>query len=292
MSQPHSPAMLRRRIGAELRALREQQGRASGDVAAALGWSASKLSRAETGRAGLSGADLRRLLDAYGVTDPQRRAELTALVERAHERAWWEGYRLQDGYRAYIGLESAAAALDMFQPQLVPGLLQTPEYARAVNRASALPEEVGEASVTARLARQEILGRERPPQVRVLLDEAVLRRPVGGPDVMRRQMLRLVEMSETDVVSIRMIPFASGAYAAMIGPFIVVTLGPDPLTAETESVVYADGLTGGLIRSRPDEVGMYRTAFNRMWAVAPGTDATSKVLRGLVEHYGGTRTPE
>src|SRR5437762_11363828 len=192
MATRPSPTLLRRQLGAELRRLRERTHRTVADVAGGLGWSQSKLSRIETAHIGIRGDDLARLLDEYGVGDKER-SRLLALRGQARQRAWWEAYgdALPDAYETLIGLEAAASVISTYEAQVVPGLLQTDEYANAVTLADGVyddPDVLGQ-RVAVRMARQAVLTREPAPELQVVLDEAVLRRPIGGPDVLRRQLM-------------------------------------------------------------------------------------------------------
>jgi transcriptional regulator with XRE-family HTH domain len=278
--------MLRRRLGAELRRLRERAGHTGAEVADELGWSPSKLSRVESGRSTVRPDDLNLLLDHYQVADPAQRRELTDMVDQAGIRAWWEQHRLTEGLRAYLDLESVAIALDIFHPQLVPGLLQTAEYARAVHQGARAPTDETEETIRTRLARQQILARDRPPRVRALVDEAVLRRPVGGRAVMRRQVRRLVELGEGPAVELRVLPLSAGEYACMAGSFIIVTV-PDPAAPEGGvDSVYTEGMTGGLVRTLTPQVAVYRHSFEIDWRAALSAEASAVLLRALVDEYG------
>jgi transcriptional regulator with XRE-family HTH domain len=183
--------MLRRQLGAELRRLRDRAGRTVVGMASELGWSESKLSRIETAAIGIRNPDLERLLDHYQVSGKER-ARLLALAVQSRQKAWWEGYgdALTDPYEAYIGFEAEASSILNYEAQVVPGLLQTAEYASAVTQADGVYQdpEVLEQRVAVRMARQAVLAREQPPKLRAVVDEAVLRRPIGGADVMRRQL--------------------------------------------------------------------------------------------------------
>src|SRR5689334_9977234 len=188
MASKASPTLLRRQLGAELRRLRERTRRTVAEVAADLGWSPSKLSRIETAAIGISGADLERLLAGYEVTDRDR-SRLLALRGQARQRSWWEAYgdALPDAYETFIGFEAEASQMWTYEAQVVPGLLQTDEYAKAVTQADGVytdPEVLGQ-RVAVRMARQSVLTREPPPHMWAILDEAVVRRPIGGPDVLR-----------------------------------------------------------------------------------------------------------
>jgi transcriptional regulator with XRE-family HTH domain len=255
--------MVRRQLGAELRRLREQTGRTSAEVARELNWSDSKLSRIETAKIGLTDSDLDRLCKVYKI-DTAARERLKALTRQSRQRGWWEGYKdvLLDQYEAYIAYEDEASAIHGYHSMVVPGLLQTDEYARAVtvaDSASSNPAVI-EQRVQVRMARQAVLSREPAPLVDVILDEAVVRRQVGGPDVMRRQLRRLVTQGQRDNISVRVLPFSVGAHRGIGGTFILLELAAEiggPL-------IYCDGMTGGVIRSKPDELKSYQIAFKEI----------------------------
>jgi transcriptional regulator with XRE-family HTH domain len=267
MASKPSPTMLRRQLGAELRRLRDRAQRTVSDVAGELGWSESKLSRIETASTGIRNPDLERLLGVYGVADKER-IRLLALSGQARQRAWWEAYGdvLPNAYETYIGFEAEASAILTYEAQVVPGLLQTSEYANAVIQADAVyddPEVVSQ-RVAVRKARQAVLTRDPPPTLWAILDEAALRRPIGGPNVLRRQMLRLVEASERPTVTIQVLPFSVGAHRALAGSFIILEFPgePDP------PLVYSEGMTGGVFRSKSEEINSYRMSFEALRAAA------------------------
>src|SRR3954452_19360832 len=190
--------MRRRRLAAELRKLREQTGLSVTDAAKKLGWQTSRLSRIETRQAGVPPPDLRKLLNTYAVEDEEYRKHLTELARRVNERGWWQKYAglIGSEYADLIGLEEEARAIRAYEQELVPGLLQTPDYARAVIRAAWPASTVQQVDrwVEVRIERQEVLVRSDPPPPRfsVVLSEAVLRRPVGGREVMRGQLEHLM----------------------------------------------------------------------------------------------------
>jgi transcriptional regulator with XRE-family HTH domain len=247
-------------LGAELRRLRESAGRTVADVAGELEWSESKLSRIETAVSGVSDTDIGRLLRVYGLGE----AETTRLARLASEsrrriRRSLRSAAISDAFEKYLSLEEEATTIYMYAVAVVPGILQTPEYAGAVIRATPEPEdeEVATEVVTTRMARQAILARQPPPRLNVIVDEAVLCRPVGGHEVMRRQMLRLIEASERPTTTIRVLPFSAGAHAAVVGPFDVVEFEGGTVPPH----VFCDGLTGGVLRSVPSDVAVYLRCF-------------------------------
>ncbi|MEW2809240.1 helix-turn-helix transcriptional regulator [Streptomyces massasporeus] len=263
----HGPAVRRRKLGAELRALRTSAGLTSGEAARLVGWHQSKVSRIETGTSGVKPADVRLLLDAYGVADSQLRELLMALAgsdDSGGRHHWWHAYRgvLPPTYRDFISLESQAGAMRTLETTVVPGLLQTPEYARAVTRAAVegLPEDRLDTLVEVRLARQDVLRADPPLKLSAVLDEAVLRREVGGPGVMARQLERLVEAARLPQVRLQVLPFAAGAHIGVTGPFVIFSFSS---TSDLD-VVVLDHLTSSLYLERKEDLQAYTEAFNAL----------------------------
>jgi transcriptional regulator with XRE-family HTH domain len=270
----HGPAVRRRKLGAELRALRTSAGLTSGEAARLVGWHQSKVSRIETGASGVKPADVRLLLDAYRVGDANLRELLLVLAgsdESAGRHHWWHAYRgvLPPTYRDFISLESQASAMRTLETSVVPGLLQTPEYARAVTRAAVdgLADERLDTLVEVRLARQDILRAQPPLELSAVLDEAVLRREVGGPEVMARQLKRLVEAARLPQVRLQVLPFTAGAHVGITGPFVIFSF---PRTSDLD-VVVLDHLTSSLYLERKEDLQAYTEAFNtlRIHALSP-----------------------
>ncbi|MDJ1138085.1 helix-turn-helix domain-containing protein [Streptomyces iconiensis] len=281
----HAPAVRRRKLGAELRRLRAKAGVTSRDAAVQVGWHQSKMSRIETGRSGIKPADLECLLDAYGVVDPELRALLSALAgadeARAPEpgeepghgggarRGWWHAYRdlLPPAYRDFISLESQAARERTLETSVVPGLLQTEAYAREVTRAAlggGVPQARIESLVEVRTTRQSVLWQGPPLVVDAVLDEAVLRREVGGRAVMREQLAALTRAAELPNVRLQVLPFASGVHIGVTGPFVIFSFSA---IADLD-VVVLDHLTSSLYLEEHDELRAYSAAFDTLRAHA------------------------
>ncbi|GAA1414693.1 helix-turn-helix transcriptional regulator [Streptomyces thermospinosisporus] len=263
----HGPAVRRRKLGAELRALRTSAGLTSGEAARLVGWHQSKVSRIETGTSGVKPADVRLLLDTYGVSDPQLRRLLLVLAgsgDGGGRHHWWQAYRgvLPPTYRDFISLESQASAMRTLETTVVPGLLQTPEYARAVTAAAleGASEERLDALVDVRLARQDVLRADPPLELSAVLDEAVLRREVGGPGVMARQRQRLVEAARLPHVRLQVLPFSAGAHIGVTGPFVIFSFSR---TSDLD-VVVLDHLTSSLYLERKEDLRAYTEAFNAL----------------------------
>ena len=260
----HGPAVRRRKLGAELRELRASAGLTSGEAARLAGWHQSKVSRIETGASGVKPADVRLLLDAYAVADTQLRELLLVLAgsdEGGGRHHWWHAYRgvLPPTYRDFISLESQASAMSTLETSVVPGLLQTPDYARAVTRAAAggLEDADLDALVEVRLARQDVLRSDRPLSLSAVLDEAVLRREVGGPDVMAHQLRRLLDTAHLPQVRLQVLPFAAGAHVGVTGPFVIFSFSS---TSDLD-VVVLDHLTSSLYLERKEDLRAYSEAF-------------------------------
>lgn len=265
-----SPVVQRRRLRTELRKARLDADQTQNDVAVAMDWSLSKVIRIEAGSVSISTNDLKMLLRHYKINDPARVDELIALGKAARERAWWSQYRevAPPGLLQLIGYEAAAASRRNFEPLLVPGLLQTEEYARAVIPAmneGVTPKDLDEL-VEIRMRRQELIERPTPPELFFILDEAAIRRVAGGPGIMRRQLHRLIEVAERESVTIEVVPFSAGVHPGMRGSFVVIEF-LDP----ADDVLYAENLDGGLVsRDAPDEIGAYRERFERLRTVSLG----------------------
>ncbi|MGW7427595.1 helix-turn-helix domain-containing protein [Streptomyces sp. NPDC054813] len=280
----NGPAVRRRKLGAELRTLRTGAGLTSGEAARLVGWHQSKVSRIETGASGVKPADVRLLLDAYGVVEGQLRELLLVLAgseDTAGRHHWWHAYRgvLPPTYRDFISLESQASAMRTLETSVVPGLLQTPEYARAVTRAAAdgLDDEALDALVQVRMARQDVL-RNRPPlELSAVLDEAVLRREVGGPGVMARQLERLVESARLPQVRLQVLPFSAGAHIGITGPFVIFSF---PSTSDLD-VVVLDQLTSSLYLERKEDLQAYTEAFNTLQIHALSPEDSLDYIAGI-----------
>ncbi|WP_203904297.1 helix-turn-helix domain-containing protein [Virgisporangium aliadipatigenens] len=252
----------RHQLGRDLRLIREQRHLTAAAVAATLGWSESKISRIETALAAISANDLTRLLDLYEVNEP-RRAPLIELAAQARQRRrrFHTGGTLPDVYEKYTEFEAEAATISVYCNTVIPGLLQTPEYAKSIAAAAPAPEdeELLSERISVRMVRQAaVFTRQPPPALHIVIDEAVLSRMIGGPSAMRRQLLRVLEVSEAPRTTVQILPFTSGAHAALSGPFVILTFEPDTVPAQ----VYCDGLTGGVIHKNPDDVELYRRCFN------------------------------
>jgi DNA-binding XRE family transcriptional regulator len=251
------PTVQRMLVGAKLRRLRTDLGLSREEAAEAIRASEWKIHRLENGQVGFKERDLVDLLARYQVRDPAEVGELLAMAREANAPGWWQRYGdvLPQWFRAYVDLESAASLIRTYEGQFIPGLLQTDDYMRAVVHGAHLEdsgEEVGR-RVRLRMARQTLLTREQPPRLWAVVDEAALRRPVGGREVMRGQVERLIEAAKLPNVTLQVLPFGVGAHSAMLGAFSILRFAD----RELPDVVYLEHLTGALYLDRRDEVERY-----------------------------------
>ena len=270
-------------VGARLRRLRTELGLSRDEAAESIRASEWKIHRLENGQVGFKERDIIDLLRRYQVTDPAEVADFLALAREANAPGWWQHYGdvLPQWFRTYVDLESAASLIRTYEGQFVPGLLQTDGYMRAVVRGAHLEdsaEEVGR-RVRLRMARQILLTREAPPRLWAVVDEAALRRPVGGREVMRGQLERLVEATKLANVTLQILPFDSGAHAAMAGAFSVLRF-PD---RELPDVVYLEHLTSALYLNKPDEVDQYLHVMETICVRAAPPDQTVDLLERILE---------
>jgi len=256
-SERAGPTVRRMLVGAKLRRLRTDMGLSREEAGEAIRASEWKIHRLENGQVGFKQRDLVDLLERYGVTDPDEVNELLALAREANVPGWWQHYGdvLPQWFRTYVDLESAATLIRTYEGMFVPGLLQTDDYMRAVVRGAHLEEsseEVGR-RVRLRLARQTLLTREHPPRLWAVVDEAALRRPVGGREVMRGQLERLIDASKLPNVTLQVLPFAGGAHSAMVGAFSILRFAD----RELPDVVYLEHLTNAVYLDKRAEVERY-----------------------------------
>jgi hypothetical protein len=264
----------RRQLGRHLRDLRNRAGMTVKIAAGQLEWSEVKMWRIENGHISLRSHDVQAMCQVYGAPPDLTRA-LMGLARETKAKGWWHAYGdvIPDGFDVYIGLEAAAAELDWYESELVPGLLQTDEYARTVITADNPGVDDGEIDrrVHVRVARQGLLRRPvAPPELRVVLNEAILRRPVGGPAIMARQLRQLAGASELPNVSLRVVPFSAGLHrGVMSGPFEILRFPRNGDGRDSEPpTVFADGFTGDLYLDKPAEVDRHATAFAAIRAAA------------------------
>ncbi len=272
------PTVLRMLLGSHLRTLRESRGISR----EAAGWeiraSESKISRMELGRVGFKERDVADLLTFYGIADEQERLVMLSLARQANSPGWWHrfGDVLPTWFQSYLGLEAASATIRTYEVQFVPGLLQTREYARAVIHLGHDSAHAGEIDrrVGLRMARQELLTRPNPPHLWVVLDEAVLRRPIGGVQVMRAQVAALIEATRMPNVTLQVVPFRAGGHAGAGGAFTMLRFPEEDLP----DVVYLEHLTSALYIDKRDDVDLYATAMEVLCVQAESPTQTVTLL--------------
>jgi transcriptional regulator with XRE-family HTH domain len=273
-----SPTAVRRELGQRLRGLRLDRELTVAEAASRVGFSQSRLTKIELGQ-GAKRDDVVMLLDVYEETDPQQQASLLAMVRAGASKEWWEGRRaLPPKFGSYLGLESVAATLQAYETTLVNGLLQTPDYARALLRAGhpeLLAHEIDRLAEL-RMRRQEILTRADPPPPTLwsVMDQAVLRRPVGGRETMHAQLQRLIERSELPNITLLVMPDDLGAHAGLDGPFAIFQF-----ETGARPVVYVESQAGNLYLEKDDDLRRCQQTMNHILAAAPGPEQSLALIR-------------
>ncbi|MDR8412179.1 helix-turn-helix transcriptional regulator [Nonomuraea sp. 3-1Str] len=285
-NQPGSgPTALRILLGSQLRRLREAKSVTREEAGHLIRGSESKISRMELGRVGFKERDVADLLTLYGVTDAEARAAVLDLVTKANEPGWWHRFNdvLPTWFQAYVGLEEAAERIRTYEVQFVPGLLQTKEYARAVVTAGAAgvgPDEIAR-RVDLRLERQRLLDRPDGPIFWAVIDEAALRRPIGGAEVMRAQLEHLADLMRQPNITIQIMPFSFGGHSAEGGAFSILRF-PD---RELPDVVYVEQLASALYLDKREDVDRYTEVMERLCAVSTTPDETAALLRTIADEF-------
>lgn len=278
----YSPTVRRRRLGTQLRRLREESGNTLHGVSSQLGWARAKVGRIETSELKtVKPADLDALLDLYKVREPDDRASLHQLAREAKHKGWWWKYRDIFGPEPLPDFEAEASQIRTYEVATVPGLLQTPEYAEAVFRGGRYTSyEQVQRHVEARMERREILQRfENPPRLWTVIDEAALRRPIGGPDVMRTQIEYLLRVGQLPHIDLQVLPFAVGAHAALGRPFTILDF-PESLDP---TIVYSDSVGAGTFEEDPAEVAQYLATFSDIQGASLSTVASAQRIEGILE---------
>ncbi|WP_422771845.1 helix-turn-helix domain-containing protein [Plantactinospora sp. WMMC1484] len=282
MAQIPSPTIRARRLRRELRRLRDHAGLIAEDVAADLGWHRTKVIRIEQGHSRVTQKDVQDLLTLYKATEEEQ-ASIASLARQARQKGWWNAYGdvLPD---AYVGFEAEASSISSYESLLVPGLLQTEEYIRATIQAGRTTADEDEADriVAARLARKALFSRDVPPNLWIVLDEAVVRRVVGGPSVMRAQVARLIEGCANPSIVLQVLPFTAGAHAAMSGPFTILGYDDEALDP---TLVYVENDTSTLLMDKESQVARYRLSFDHLRAKALDPDRSGEFLARVVDDY-------
>ncbi|MDI6100087.1 helix-turn-helix transcriptional regulator [Actinoplanes sp. NEAU-A12] len=278
-----SGATVRRlQLGAHLRALRRAKGLTRDQAGYTIRASESKISRMELGRVSFKERDVTDLLKLYGVDDPGETRRVLTMMREANAPSWWQAFGdvLDTWFQNYLDLEQAAELIRTYEVQFVPGLLQTDAYARAViklGHESDGPDEI-DRRARLRMARKQVLERPDAPRLWAVLDEAVLRRPIGGWDVLREQIRYLLKVSESPQVRLQVVPFESGGHAAAGGAFSILRFPHEKLP----DVVYIEHLTNGLYLERREEVDKYAAAIGRLFIEAERPNRTPEILRAIL----------
>ncbi|MGW7197370.1 helix-turn-helix domain-containing protein [Streptomyces chryseus] len=278
---PVGPTTRRRQLGADLRRLRERKGLSLEEAGALVSISKATLSRYETKGGSVKWPAVDALCRQYGASDEERQT-LVELAKEAKVRGWWRSLAdpIPESMNLMLTLEDEVLREDHYACMYVPGLLQTRAYAEAVHRASEMrcsEQEIAH-MVDIRMKRQELLAKADPPHIWSVVDEAVLRRMVGGRDVMREQLRHLIEMAGRPHITVQILPFASGAHAAAVGSFVILG-GQEPAL----DVVYVDIIGGGLFMEKPEELQRYKLAFQYLQAQALDLDASTALLNQASE---------
>ena len=283
MASNVNPTVRRRRLGQELRRLRELKGMTAEEVAERLLVSQSKISRLENGRRSISQRDVRDLCGVYEVEDQRIVDSLMQMAKDSRQQGWWHAFG-DIPYSVYIGLETDAASLRVYEPQVVPGLLQTKPYAEALIN-GALPESPVldvEKRVGVRMRRQDrINAPEDPLRLWAVVDEAALRRVVGDRQLMREQLEHLVEQSQLPHVTVQVLPFDMGAHPGITGHYAILEF-PD---AADSSVVYIEGVTSDLYLEKSNDVQRYSVMYEHLRAQALNADQTRQYISDIAKEY-------
>jgi len=285
MTSGRGPTTTRRRLSTQLRNLRGEARMSVEQVAREVEWSPSKLVRIENGQVGISVSDLTALLHIYDVRDPEQTDALKKMARGSRQRAWWSGLLLPPSYIEFIGAEYDASEIHHFHPTLIPGLLQTPEYAHAIVKGIS-PDDLSdadvEARVQARVLRQEhVLQREDPPRYVAMIDEAVLRRPVGGDAVMRAQIDSLMGLIDAKRIALVIVPFSAGPHLGLSGAYALMEyedLGDAVVALETTEGNF-------VLREQPDVIKRHRRAVDHLLRVGIAKDDALRFVGQVRKDY-------
>ena len=277
------PTVLRILLGARLRRLREARGLSAATAGHAIRATPSKISRMESGKVGFKQRDVDDLLTLYGVADPSERATTLSLAQEANKQDWWHRYSdvLPNWFEVYISLEEAASLIRTYEVQFVPGLLQVEAYSRAVVTLGFPEVDDGELEqrVALRMTRQDGLSGANAPRLWAVMDEAVLHRPLGGRDAMRRQLRHLIDVCDLPNVTIQLLPFATGGHAAAGGAFTILRFAEPALP----DVVYLEQLNSALYLDKPHELDSYMRVMNRLCVEAAPSSTTRQRLAAVLK---------
>ena len=279
----HNPTAVRRELGQRLRALRQGRELTLVQAAEQVGFSPSRVTKIELAQLKVSQKDVLKMLEVYGETDPEQQALLLSMVREGNHQEWWEGRRvLHPKFGSYLGLESVATTLQAYDTHLVHGLLQTPDYTRALlqaGRPDLLEHEVDQL-VQFRIRRQEVLTRTDPPPLTLwsVMDEAVLRRQVGGRETMYAQLQRLIQASMLPNVILLVMPDDLGAHACLNGPLSILQF-----ETGTRPVVYVEAQAGNLYMEKDDDLRRCQQTMNHILADTPGPEQSLALIRQVAE---------
>lgn len=280
MAVDEGPTLRRRRLGAELKRCREAAGLTQENVSRHFEWHAAKVTRIETARVAVTPRDVKDLLALYGVDDSEYREALMTLARQSREKTWWTDYRDLMRPGNFVGLEAEASSMRTWEPIVLPGLLQTEAYMRALMRSgrSSDPPQHTDRRVSLRLKRQGRLTAASPLNLTAIVDESVVRRVIGGSDVMNQQLRHLIDRAQLQNVTVQILPFGAGEHPFLGGSAALLefreTTHPD--------VVYLEGLAGDLYEEQPSEVGRYADEFERLSAMALDHRLSVKMIEGLL----------
>jgi transcriptional regulator with XRE-family HTH domain len=277
-----NPTVRRRELGALLRSLRTERGLTVDQVAGELLCSPSKVSRMETGDRGATPRDIRDLCDLYGVTDAAARDHLMTLARESKQQGWWQSFNVPLPHMTYVGLEQEAASLRIFHSTVLPGLLQTADYTRALHESTVpnLEESVIEERVEERKTRQQILNGAGSPRLEIVIDEAVLHRPVGGPIVMREQLSRLIKETERPNLTLQVIPYDVGAHPALESNFTMLEFA-----GQASTVIFVEGLAGFYYLEHQRDVERYLQVLEALHRLALSPQDTARLVAKVRDAY-------
>lgn len=281
MTGETNPTLRRRELGFLLRQLRINRGLSVEEVTEQLLFSPTKVSRLETGRTGASPRDIRDLCILYQVTDPAERERLMTLAREGKQRAWWQAYALP--YETYVGLEAEATSISDFNSDVVTGLLQVEEYARAIFESAEPPLDPAtiERGIDARIRRQALLTQAGGARLHIVLDEGALHRPVGGYTVMRAQTARIVEAASLPKVTFQLIPLDVGAHPAMDSTFVILEFSGSMVN----DVVYVEGMVGNIYLESPADLERYKRIFSRLQSIALSPEDSIAMVKRIAATY-------
>lgn len=286
MSDPRSPSLRLRRLSVELRRARQAASLTASQVAKEVGWTHPKVTKMETGASKrIKSDDLDKLMNLYGITDPEKRGSMQALAKDARLRGWWSKYKDVFKNESLPDFEAESSLLRTYQSQVIPGLLQIPAYSEAIFRGGRYTSsrEV-ERRVEARMARREILTRFDPVRLRVVVDESALQRPIGGPKVLIEQLKYLLHMAQMPHIDIQMLPLSKGAHSGLTASFTILDF-PHPLDTP---IVCVETLADALYLEEAHEVDLYSATFGDIQASAISAADTAEYVTHHIKALEGT----